>query len=53
MAAAIVTTELGAKVVLIERSAIGGTCVNIGCVPSKVMVRAAHFAHARKQAKSL
>jgi mercuric reductase len=49
MAAAITATERGAKVTLIERGTIGGTCVNIGCVPSKIMIRAAHFAHARKE----
>lgn len=47
MAAAITATELGAKVTLIERSMVGGTCVNIGCVPSKIMIRAAHSAHVR------
>jgi len=48
MAAAITAAERGAQVTLIERSTIGGTCVNIGCVPSKIMIRAAHFAHDRK-----
>jgi mercuric reductase len=48
MAAAITASELGAKVTMIERGVLGGTCVNIGCVPSKIMIRAAHFAHARK-----
>lgn len=48
MAAAITAAEHGATVTLIERDEIGGTCVNIGCVPSKIMIRAAHFAHARK-----
>jgi mercuric reductase len=48
MAAAITAAERGAQVTLIERGTIGGTCVNIGCVPSKIMIRAAHFAHARK-----
>jgi mercuric reductase len=47
-AAAITATERGAQVTLIERGTIGGTCVNIGCVPSKIMIRAAHFAHTRK-----
>ncbi len=47
MAGAITAAEQGAKVTLIERGTIGGTCVNIGCVPSKIMIRAAHFAHAR------
>ncbi len=49
MAAAITAAERGARVTLIERGTIGGTCVNIGCVPSKIMIRAAHFAHARKE----
>jgi mercuric reductase len=48
MAAAITAAERGAQVTLVERGTIGGTCVNIGCVPSKIMIRAAHFAHARK-----
>lgn len=38
--AAIKAVEYGAKVAMIERGTIGGTCVNIGCVPSKTMLRA-------------
>ncbi len=34
----------GKKVVLIERGRLGGTCVNVGCVPKKVMWHAADFA---------
>ncbi|MCX9010407.1 MAG: mercury(II) reductase [Candidatus Methanoperedens sp.] len=34
-AAAIRAAELGAKVAMVERSTVGGTCVNTGCVPSK------------------
>ena len=48
MAAALKAAELGAQVTLIERGTIGGTCVNIGCVPSKIMIRAAHVAHLRQ-----
>ncbi len=48
MAAAITAAERGAKVTLIERGTVGGTCVNIGCVPSKIMIRAAHFARERR-----
>ncbi len=45
-ACAIKAVENGARVTLIERKPIiGGTCVNIGCVPSKIMIRAAHIAH--------
>src|SRR4051812_41606517 len=32
---------LGAKVALIERDLMGGDCLNVGCVPSKSLVRAA------------
>lgn len=44
-AAAIRVTESGARVTLIESGVLGGTCVNIGCVPSKILIRAAHTAH--------
>lgn len=43
--AAIKATELGAKVAMVERGTIGGTCVNIGCVPSKTMLRAGEINH--------
>ncbi|MBI2311460.1 MAG: hypothetical protein HYU77_03040 [Betaproteobacteria bacterium] len=33
---------------MIERGTLGGTCVNVGCVPSKIMIRAAHVAHLRR-----
>ena len=49
MAAALKAVENGARVTLIERGTIGGTCVNIGCVPSKIMIRAAHVAHLRRE----
>ena len=39
--AAIRGHELGASVAMIERATIGGTCVNVGCVPSKALVAAA------------
>ncbi|TAM98981.1 MAG: mercury(II) reductase [Rhodanobacteraceae bacterium] len=47
MAAALKATERSARVTLVERGTIGGTCVNTGCVPSKIMIRAAHVAHLR------
>lgn len=49
MAAALKAVEQGARVTLVERGVIGGTCVNIGCVPSKIMIRAAHVAHLRRE----
>lgn len=44
-AAAIKGREAGARVVMIERGTLGGTCVNIGCVPSKTLLRAGDIYH--------
>jgi len=49
MAGALKAVEQGARVTLIERGTIGGTCVNVGCVPSKIMIRSAHIAHLRQE----
>jgi mercuric reductase len=37
-AAAITATEQGARVAMLEASTVGGTCVNVGCIPSKAMI---------------
>ena len=47
MAGALKAAEHGARVTLIERGTLGGTCVNVGCVPSKIMIQAAHVARLR------
>jgi len=39
-----VAAQLGVKVALIERSQMGGDCLNFGCVPSKALLAAAHHA---------
>lgn len=44
-AAAIRASELGFRVGLIHEGVIGGTCVNIGCVPSKALIRAVETYH--------
>lgn len=45
-AAALKASERGARVTLAEKQPrIGGSCVNVGCVPSKIMIRAAQIAH--------
>jgi mercuric reductase len=44
-AGAIRAAELGKRVAMIERGTLGGTCVNIGCVPSKTLIRAAEALH--------
>lgn len=38
---AVIAAGLGAKVALIERHLMGGDCLNVGCVPSKGVIRAA------------
>lgn len=50
--AAITAADEGAQVAIIGYGTIGGTCVNVGCVPSKALIRAAetlHVAHAAKR----
>jgi mercuric reductase len=50
--AAITAADAGKRVALVGHGIIGGTCVNVGCVPSKAMIRAAeaiHGAHAAKR----
>jgi mercuric reductase len=44
-AAAIRAADLGARVVIVESGTTGGTCVNVGCVPSKTLIRAALAHH--------
>ncbi len=48
-AAAIRAAEAGAQVTMIERGTTGGTCVNVGCVPSKITIRAAEVAQTRRR----
>lgn len=43
--AAITAVEQGANVALIGQGTIGGTCVNVGCVPSKALIRAMESVH--------
>lgn len=43
LVAARAATALGAKVALIERNLIGGDCLNVGCVPSKAIIRSSRL----------
>jgi len=43
--AAITAAELGAQVLMVGHGTIGGTCVNVGCVPSKTLIRAGQALH--------
>ena len=41
--AAIRAAQLGASVVIVEQAeTVGGTCLNVGCIPTKAMVQSAH-----------
>ncbi|MEP7184715.1 MAG: mercuric reductase [Rhodanobacter sp.] len=52
LAAAELANELGARVALVERHLIGGTCFNTGCVPSKTLIRTAQvYADMRNAAR--
>lgn len=49
--AAITAADQGARVALIGEGMIGGTCVNVGCVPSKTMIRAMEAVHSATAAR--
>ncbi|VAV96482.1 Mercuric ion reductase [hydrothermal vent metagenome] len=49
--AAITAADAGARVALIGFGTIGGTCVNVGCVPSKAMIRAVEPLHIARAAQ--
>jgi mercuric reductase len=44
-AAALRATSYGAQVLMFEKSVLGGTCINWGCIPSKTLIHAALFKH--------
>ena len=44
-AAALHAASYGARVLMVEKSVMGGTCVNWGCIPSKTLIHAALFSH--------
>lgn len=49
VAAAIQAVGMGAKVGIVEAGTLGGTCVNVGCIPSKNLIAAAAHYHAARQ----
>lgn len=51
-AAALRAQSLGARVLMIEKSVLGGTCINWGCVPSKTLIHDALFSHAMRQGRT-
>jgi mercuric reductase len=47
--AAVRATAIGARTALVEKGTLGGTCVNIGCVPTKNLLRAGEVVHLAKE----
>ncbi|OIO72866.1 MAG: dihydrolipoyl dehydrogenase [Elusimicrobia bacterium CG1_02_37_114] len=48
---AIRTSQLGKKVAVIEKSELGGTCLNIGCIPTKALIASTNVLSTVKNAK--
>ena len=51
LAASLVAATVRARVTLIEKNAMGGDCLNTGCVPSKALIRSARLAHEVRHAE--
>lgn len=52
--AAIRSAQLGNKTAIVEKEALGGVCLNVGCIPSKAMISASSFLHrAQHQAQDM
>jgi pyruvate/2-oxoglutarate dehydrogenase complex dihydrolipoamide dehydrogenase (E3) component len=49
----LVASSLGARVALVERHLMGGDCLNVGCVPSKSLIRAARRVYEARAAREL
>jgi pyruvate/2-oxoglutarate dehydrogenase complex dihydrolipoamide dehydrogenase (E3) component len=47
---ALIASSLGARVALIERHLMGGDCLNVGCIPSKAVIRGAQVVHEAREA---
>lgn len=43
--AALKAGQMGASVAIIEKNKVGGTCLNVGCIPSKALLASAHLLH--------
>jgi dihydrolipoamide dehydrogenase len=49
--AALKAAQLGARVAIVEKHHVGGTCLNYGCIPSKALLSSAEMLHSVKQAE--
>jgi pyruvate/2-oxoglutarate dehydrogenase complex dihydrolipoamide dehydrogenase (E3) component len=52
LVAAAGSAGMGARVALVERHLLGGDCLNVGCVPSKAIIRSGHAAHDVRMAEN-
>src|ERR1051326_1311402 len=48
--AALKAAQMGAKVAVVEKHHLGGTCLNYGCIPSKALLSSAEMLHNVRQA---
>lgn len=46
--AAIRAAQLGQKVTIVDKGPLGGTCLNVGCIPSKALIQAGHLTEAAR-----
>src|SRR3984957_17835431 len=51
--AAIRAGQLGLDTILVEAGRLGGTCLNVGCIPSKALIHAAGVAHGLREPRAL
>src|SRR5665648_1217508 len=52
--AAIRASQLGLKTAIVDKQWLGGVCLNVGCIPSKALLKNAEVAHTlRKRGKEL
>ncbi|HQH28185.1 MAG TPA: FAD-dependent oxidoreductase, partial [Oligoflexia bacterium] len=53
MAVSIMASEMGLKVCAVESHRVGGECMNVGCIPSKALLRMAKARHLHSKLQSL
>lgn len=51
--AAIRAAQLGQKVTIVDKGALGGVCLNVGCIPSKALIQAGHLAQQAKGSEDM
>lgn len=51
--AAIRAAQLGQKVTVVEKGAVGGVCLNVGCIPSKALISAGHRFHEAQHSQDM